>query len=103
MSPSLNWQAMSEKHKAVWTVARRKAASKRSLKHHAAKREWETRPQFSKIKKHEVQVREDGLLYRRGKPIKCRRNDEVRRMRAEGKTDEEIRKFLEYFDVKGLE
>lgn len=86
-----------------WTDEHRRSHSEKIRKRNAEKRQWNARPEFPKVKKHEVQVRDDGLLYRRGKPIKCRRNDEVRRMRAEGKTEEEIRKFLEYFDVKGME
>lgn len=66
-------------------------------------REWEAKPELPKLKKHEVTVGEDGLLYRRGRVIKCRRNVEIQNMRAEGKDEVEIRAFIEYFTIKGLE
>lgn len=80
-----------------WTPEKRAAHSRKIKEIAAKKRKLAGRPEFSKIKKNEVTIGEDGLLYRRGRPVKCKRNDEIRRRRAEGESEGEIASFLELF------
>lgn len=59
--------------------------------------------EITKMERIELEVRDDGLVYRKGKPVKCLRNTRIMELRAAGEDEKKIRDFIAYLDVKGEE